>query len=380
MRSKYIVFALSVGLLVGLNSTYSVELKAENQTPDSIVASQSNSSIWEHLRANFKLKHYHSNANVKKTAKMFSNKNYQLTTILERGAPYLHFIAQELEKRNLPAELVFLPLVESNYNPTAVSPKSASGLWQLMPATAKILGLEHNRGYSGSNDIYASTRAALDHLTHLNKKFKGDWLITLAAYNAGEGTLSRVIERNRAAGKPTDYWSLNIPYAETRSYVHRFLALVDIVENPDAYNIELPQIPNRPVLVNIQLQEKTDLNYVAKTTGVSLNEIYKYNPGIKRNVATTTPNGSYHLLLPAKKVQAQKIAMLQKVSVKEVTNELESADDNLENLINYRVKAGDSLKTIAIANDTSIQQLLAWNDQIKDPDLLAPGQLLNLYS
>jgi len=382
MSSKYVIFALITGLVISLNSSFSIAIKAV-QPPDSIVKNvNQNSSIWDHLRDNFELQHYHSNAQVKKSAQQYLSKNYQLTTILERGAPYLHFISQELEKRNLPAELVFLPLIESNYNPTARSHKNAGGLWQLMPATAQSLGLKQNHTYDGRDDIYASTRAALNHLSYLNKKFNGDWLITLAAYNAGEGTLTRVIERNRALGKPTDYWSLTIPYTETRAYVHRFLALVDIVENADKYGFELPAIPNRPALVYVDLQEKTNLNQAAKLTGVSLQEIYAYNPGIKRNLTTTPPNGPHHLLLPAKNVQPQKLAQLQKAATNTVKPSAETvkvAQNEQEKFFNYQVKPGDSLKTIAIENDTSIKQLLAWNDQIKDPSVLSPGQVLTLY-
>lgn len=378
MRSKYVFIAFLTALTLSLNS-FPVKVKAVKQTsnsvtPNSTVGMNNNSSLWIRLRTNFKLKHYHSNANVKKAAQRYLNNSYQLPTIFKRGAPYLYFIAQELEKRNLPAELIFLPLIESEYNPTARSHKNAGGLWQLMPATARSLGLTQNQWYDGRDDIYASTRAALNHLAYLNKVFKGDWLVTLAAYNSGEGTMKRVIERNRAAGKSTDYWSLQIPYAETRAYVHRFLALVDIVENAEDYGFDLPEIPNRPALVHVELKEKTNLNHAAQIAGLSMQELYALNPGIKRNLKTTPPNGPHHLLLPAEQVQPQKVAQLQKTSVTVAT-----AENTSESPTTYRVKQGDSLKKIAAANDTTIQQLLAWNEQIKNPALLSPGQILTLY-
>jgi membrane-bound lytic murein transglycosylase D len=318
MKSKYIISAFAVtGLLISSYSSYipSSEVGKQINSNSIIVANDSN-NIWDDLRDDFELKHYSQHANVVAQRKRFLNEEFGLAEILERGAPYLQFISEELKKRDMPMELAFLPLVESEYNPNALSPKKAAGLWQLMPATAKILGVKQNNEYDGRHDIYTSTRAALNHLDYLHEKFNGDWLLALAAYNAGEVPILRAIEKNRAAGKSTHYWALDIPFAETRAYVPRLLALADIINNADKYDLELPKVENDEVLVHVALSKQTNLNQAAKLLDVSLDELYTYNPGIKRHSKTTPTNGPHHLMVPAEK--AQKIVTLQNASDKKM--------------------------------------------------------------
>lgn len=243
MSSKFLLIPVLMGVVVGLSSTSSLEVKALSNPLVSISEEKSEPTAWDGLRAEFKLAHHHANPRVQATTKRFLSEHYQLTDIIERGTPHFRFIVQELKKRDLPLELVFLPMIESEYNPKARSHKNAAGLWQIMPGTARSLGISHDQRY----DIQASTKAALNHLAYLNDRFDGDWLLTLAAYNAGEGNLDRFIARNRALGKPTDFWSLDIPFAETRAYVLRFLALIDVIENSDKYNIDLPELQDHPV-------------------------------------------------------------------------------------------------------------------------------------
>jgi membrane-bound lytic murein transglycosylase D len=318
MRSKYILAFVVAGFLVNSHSSEvpSSEVQKHNHSSNLIVEANLVNDMWDAVRDSFELKHYSQHEHVVTQRERFLNEDFGLEEILERGAPYLHFITQELKNRNMPMELAFLPLVESEYNPNALSPKEAAGLWQLMPGTAKVLGIKHNHEYDGRHDIYASTRAALNHLEYLNEKFNGDWMLTLAAYNAGEVPILRAIEENRAAGKSTHYWDLDIPFAETRAYVPRLLALADIVNNADKYDLKLPEVETDEVLVHVVLSEQTNLNKAAKLLDVSLDELYSYNPGINRDLKTTPASGPHHLMVPAEK--AQNIAILQKVSDKKL--------------------------------------------------------------
>jgi hypothetical protein len=204
------------------------------------------SNLWAHIQGNLDIDTNASNPSVKKQYKWYSQNTDYLSRTLARAQPYLYHIVAELEARNLPLALALVPLVESDYDPTALSPRGAAGLWQLMPATARHLGVKRNSYYDGRHDLQDSTRAAIDYLTYLNNYFDGDWLLALAAYNAGEGTVLRAIRNNERAGKDTDFWSLSLPQ-ETRLYVPKILALAEVISNPRKVDLELPFVPHAPI-------------------------------------------------------------------------------------------------------------------------------------
>jgi len=267
--------------------------------------------------------------------------------ILKRSQPYLYLIVEEVERRRMPMEIALLPGVESGFNPFAYSTSNASGMWQFTPATGTDYGLRRNWWYDGRRDILASRDAALDYLQKLRTNFDGDWLLALAAYNCGPNALSRQIEANLAQNQPTDFWNLPL-YDETRHYVPKLLALRHIVENPARYGVSLPKIKDEPVLNTVQLDGQVDLSVVAELTGLSMNEIYRYNPGFNR--WATDPNGPHRLLIPLTRT-----AMLQ---------------DGLDGLSSqqrmrwarYEVRRGDTLKTIARRYNTTPDVLLGMND------------------
>src|SRR5690606_33529584 len=145
---------------------------------------------------------------------------------------------------------------ESAFDPYAYSHGRASGLWQFIPATGRQYGLEQNWWYDGRRDVIESTRAALDYLEYLHGYFDGDWLLALAAYNTGEGNVARAVRRNKAAGKPTDFFSLRLP-AETRGYAPKLLALRDLVAHPERYGITLLPIADEPYLDVVRSEEHT---------------------------------------------------------------------------------------------------------------------------
>ncbi|HJE28505.1 MAG TPA: transglycosylase SLT domain-containing protein, partial [Pseudomonas nitrititolerans] len=180
---------------------------------------QAHQDIWDRVRDGFKLQEYlGSNPRIEQQRLVFASRPESIEMVSERGAPYIHYIVEQLEERNMPLELALLPIIESSYNPFAYSPAQAVGLWQFIPSTGRHFNLQQTRWYDGRRDITASTTAALRYLTYLHGLFNEDWLLALAAYNAGEGTVSRAIERNQKRGLPTDYWNLPLP-KETRDYV-----------------------------------------------------------------------------------------------------------------------------------------------------------------
>jgi membrane-bound lytic murein transglycosylase D len=219
-----------------------------------------------------------------------------LTDLTRRAQPYLHLIVEELERHGLPAELALLPEIESRYNPHAISPKSATGMWQFMPYTGAEMGLTQNRWYDGRNDILASTRGAIAYLQQLHQEFDGDWALALAGYNAGPGRVRAAQRANRAAGKPTDFWSLDLP-TETEHYVAKLLAVVALMREPETHGLEMPVIANQPRLEIVEARQQIDLAQAAQACGVTVAELEQLNPGLKRG--KTLPGGPHRVLVPA---------------------------------------------------------------------------------
>lgn len=250
--------------------------------------------IWPQVRAGFRLQ-VPDDKRVLQHIRWFEKHPEYIERVLTRADPYLYLILQQVRARDLPAEIVLLPIVESGFRPFAYSHGRAAGLWQFIPGTAKRFGLKQNWWYDGRRDVVASTRAALDYLVYLHKYFDGDWLLALAAYNSGEGTVSRAVKRNRKAGKPAEFWHLKLP-RETRAYVPRLLALARIVESPRRYGLELHPIENRPRLVNVPTGGQIDLALVSELADIPLDKVYELNPGFNR--WATDPAGPHHLLLP----------------------------------------------------------------------------------
>lgn len=162
---------------------------------------------------------------ISKELAVLSPYNQQIQQRFNANAALVTHILERLKQHRLPESLVLVPMLESSFNPDAVSPAKASGLWQLMPATAERFGLQVSPQNDQRFDVYASTDAALAYLRFLYSKFNGDLSLTLAAYNAGEGRVSRAIKR---AGQ-SRFTSLSLP-AETLQYVSRFYALSALVE------------------------------------------------------------------------------------------------------------------------------------------------------
>ncbi|WP_367988362.1 LysM peptidoglycan-binding domain-containing protein [Vibrio sp. NTOU-M3] len=260
-----------------------------------------------------------------------------LKTVSERAEPFLYLITEKIEERNLPLELALLPVVESSFDAFAYSHGRAAGLWQFIPATGKMYGLEQNYWYDGRRDVAASTDAALDYLTSLNKRFDGNWDHAIAAYNSGGGRVSSAIRKNKKLGKPVDFFSLDLP-KETSGYLPKLLALSDIIANQDKYGIKIPAIANKPVVEQVDPKEQLDLAIAAQYAGISVKQLQSLNPAY--NQWATAPNGPHRLLLP---IQA----------VTQFTQQVDSNRGKGMKLVRYKVKSGDSLSVLAQKYNTT---------------------------
>lgn len=252
-------------------------------------------NAWERVRAGFSIDDIEDNPRLLAELNWYAKHQKYLDRVVERSGPFLHFVINETEKRNLPTELVLLPIVESAYQTFAYSHGRASGIWQFIPSTGKIYGLKQNWWYDGRRDVYASTQAALTYLEDLNKEFKGNWLHALAAYNSGSGTVRRAIRKNKKRGKPTDFWNLKLP-KETQAYVPKLLALKRLIAKPEDYGITLNCVDDIPYFTAIDIKAQLDLAMAAEMADIGLDELYQLNPAF--NHWATAPYGPHRLLIP----------------------------------------------------------------------------------
>lgn len=278
--------------------------------------------------------------------------------MVDRGQRYLYHVVEEVQKRGMPTEIALLPMIESAFNPTAYSRSKASGIWQFVPATGKHYGLKQDWWKDNRRDVMAATDAALTYLQKLHVMF-GTWELALAAYNAGEGTVQRAIERNRRMGLPTDYQSLQLP-PETRNYVPKLQAVKNIVSSPEQYGLNIKPIENKPYFTSVPVPAKMDVHVAAKLAGVSVEEFKQLNPAYNRPVITSDAQS---ILLP-----------------------IGTEDNFAANLANYNrplvswkthyAKRGEKVSTIAKKYGVSVNQLIDVNDLSRKQRLRANQPLL----
>jgi len=231
--------------------------------------------LWERIRLGFDIQDPNLAIIDRHVRQLKSNPAY-VDRLLERSSSYLFYIIEEVEARDMPSELALLPFVESAFNPKAVSPVKASGMWQFMPATGKYFKLDQNIFRDERGDIVKSTRAALDYLQKLYDMF-GDWHLALAAYNWGEGSVGRAIAKNKSANLETDYFSLSMPN-ETRNYVPKLLAYKRIIDEPAKYGFKLPNVANHPYFVNIPVTQDIDVDKVIQLSEITREQFLALNP------------------------------------------------------------------------------------------------------
>ncbi|MGV0959643.1 MAG: transglycosylase SLT domain-containing protein [Limnohabitans sp.] len=267
--------------------------RAVSLKPNASVGLTAPTDIWERIRRGFAMPELDDDF-VRNREQWYASRPDYILRMTERSRPYLFHIVEELERRNMPTELALLPFIESAFNPNAVSTAKAAGMWQFMPATGKYFDLKQNLFRDERRDVLESTRAALDYLQKLYGMF-GDWHLALAAYNWGEGSVSRALARNKAQGKPLTYSDLNMPN-ETRYYVPKLQAVKNIVAQPALFNTQLPLIQNHPFFKSVAIDRDIDLAVAARLAGISLEDFKALNPSMNRPVILAA--GTPQILLP----------------------------------------------------------------------------------
>ncbi|MCA1979138.1 MAG: LysM peptidoglycan-binding domain-containing protein [Thiobacillus sp.] len=253
--------------------------------------------VWQRIRAGFKIDDAaEQNPLVSAQTAWYAARPDYVRRIVERSRRYLYHIVQEVDRRAMPMEIALLPMIESAFNPVALSPSAASGIWQFIPSTGRLYGLKQDSWYDGRRDFTAATNAALDYLGKLYLDF-GDWQLALAAYNCGEGCVARAIQKNVAQGLPTDYASLPLP-AETRNYVPKLLAMKALIRSPEQFGLALDPLPNQPYFDQVTVRTASmDVQSAARLAGMSRDEFLALNAAFpKKLIRSDTP---VNLLVPA---------------------------------------------------------------------------------
>jgi len=289
-----------------------------------------NTTVWDVLREEFKLDHHTNQPAVHDQVRwLMSHPSYLRK--LAQSEPYIYHIVTEIKKKHLPGEIALIPMIESAYDPFAYSGAGAAGLWQLMPGTGSDLGLKRDWWFDARRSIGPSTDAALNYFIYLKHFFHNNWILAIAAYDSGEGTISRLIKNHQSHLSAPDFWQLPVP-SETRAYVPRLLALAEIIQNPQRYGVQLPEILYIPYFEEVNIGSQIDLNHAAQLAEMPYKDLLKLNPGFNR--WATSPFQPYKLLLPTNKVELfnRKLALIPPDKRVSLTQHHMGPHDNLNNV------------------------------------------------
>ncbi len=317
-------------------------------------------NLWERIRKGFAMPDLETTLAENRT-RWYASQGEYIDRMAQRSQRYLFHIVEEIERRGMPTELALLPFVESAFQPEAISSAKAAGLWQFIPSTGKNYELAQNMWHDERRDVIESTRAALDYLQKLHDMFD-DWHLALAAYNWGEGAVSRAIEKNRRARKPTGYTSLKMPQ-ETAYYVPKLQAIKNIVSEPERYGVALPRIDDTPYFVAVHKTRDIDVDTAARLAEMEPADFRALNPAFNRPVIVGASDTK--LLLPADKADRFHANLAA----------WEATGQPLASWTTYKMQPSDTLAAVAKRVGIGEQQLREAN-RVPPRYRLAPGSTI----
>lgn len=288
----------------------------------------------------------HSHGRVAAHDQWYRKHTEYMQRVTKRSSRYYHYVLNKVLAAGMPAEIALLPIVESGFDTFAYSHGRAAGAWQFIPSTGRMFGLKQTWWYDGRRDVIASTEAAIAYLQQLNAMFDGDWLLALAAYNGGPGTVSKAIKANKKVGKATDYWSLSLP-KETMNYVPKLLGLSQVVAD-HAGTDKLTSVTNQAYFEVVDTGTQIDLAQAAELAAVSVDEIYRLNPGY--NQWATDPEGPHRLLVPISQAKLLRENLAQLPANKRIAWQ------------RYIIQPGDSLLKLSKQYQVSVDMIRSLNN------------------
>ena len=310
-------------------------------------------TIWQYLQENSELANYEIDKITQRYIDNHLKDKKLFNRYLENSTFYIYYVIQKLNEADLPVELALVPYIESNYDPFSISPSGAVGLWQFMPSTGRLYDLDKSWWQEDRHDPFLSTDAAVEYFDYLFKRFDDNLFHSLASYNAGPTLVESRIKRNIRLDKDPSFKNLRLP-SQARSYIPKFVAIYEIVNNPEKYGVVLPEIPYKELVERVEINGQVEILAFSDFVGLKPEFVYKLNAGYTKWASAPGEKSIFYIPLEkANLINNDKDIFLQ---------------ENKINWITHKIKRGDSLWELANKYDTRVEIIKKIN--FLDSDLL----------
>jgi membrane-bound lytic murein transglycosylase D len=346
--------------------------------PASEPAAASSDTTWDQLRNSFAMADCDADPSVIGWARRYTRNPKQFEHQMREVLPRLAYVQQVAAQYDVAGEFVLLPWVESHFRPIAAHRSRPAGMWQIMPVTAGTMGLRVDGHYDGRLDVPAAAHAVMKLLRQYHDQFH-DWRVADYAYNAGEFSVRKLIQKHGAPSEEPVIPALPVRKV-TRAHLTKLLAIACVVREPGRFNVTLPTLPDEQQLVQVKIPHSMPISRAADHAGMSVGTVKDLNAAFRTDWIDAS--AASYLLLPASHARQFRDILL--------AQPLANADDMDHDIAatpsaptkaatprkTHTVRRGDSLWQIARSYSVNISQLQRWNHL--DGHALKPGQVLQV--